>query len=57
MLVRWWTKNKHRENRVYVPISSAECMSKSLHKNSRQSFENVSWFRYFGMTVTNQNLI
>jgi hypothetical protein len=38
----------------------------SHHQNAGQnhgmkivhvSFENVAWFKYFGMTVTNQNLI
>jgi hypothetical protein len=38
----------------------------SFHQNAGQNydiqmankfFENVAWFRYLGMTVTNQNLI
>jgi hypothetical protein len=28
-----WTRNKRRENLVYVVISSPECMSYSRHKN------------------------
>jgi hypothetical protein len=36
---------------------NVECRSKWKHKNSKQSFENVSQFKYLGRTVTNKNLI
>jgi hypothetical protein len=33
---RCWSRNKCRENQLYVAISSPECRSKLGHKNSKQ---------------------
>jgi hypothetical protein len=38
---------------VYVGISSPKCVAISGHK----CFQNVAQFKYFGMTITNQNMI
>jgi hypothetical protein len=52
-----WSRNKCRENQVYVAISSPECRSNRDVKIANRSFENVAQFKYLEMTVTNQNLI
>jgi hypothetical protein len=55
-----------KEAGLEVNIEKTKCMLLSGEQNADQnldikvvnkSFENVSQFRYLGMTVTNQNLI
>jgi uncharacterized protein YdiU (UPF0061 family) len=41
----------------HLEVEIAECRSKSGHKIVNRSFENMSQFKYLGMTVTNQNKI
>jgi hypothetical protein len=35
-LIHGWSRNKRRENQVYVAVLSLECRSKSGRKNSKQ---------------------
>jgi hypothetical protein len=46
-----WSRNKRRENQVYVAVSSPDCRSRSLYKDTKQMV------KYFGTSVTDQNLI
>jgi hypothetical protein len=42
---------------VYVAVPSPECRQNHDTKIANILFENVSQFKYFGMTITNKNLI
>jgi hypothetical protein len=55
-----------KEVSLEINVEKTKCMLLSHHRNTGQnwdiiianrSFENVSQFKYLGMTVTNQNLI
>jgi hypothetical protein len=43
-----WSRNKHRENQVYVAVLSAECRSKSGHKNRKHIVWKCVTVQIFG---------
>lgn len=53
----FWSRSEHRENWVYVDVSSSECRQNLNMKMASRSFENAAKFRYLGTTVTSQNSI
>jgi hypothetical protein len=49
-----WFRHSVGRTLLYLHVSSEECRIKSYYKD-RRSLENMTKFKYFGMTVTNQD--